>query len=317
MQRVQRPQTVEVLLRLLVQSRRFSTGVGGAKAKGPLIQCQETRPQALQQAKAASSPRPPFPLQLLAASASVGRPLHRYLANLTRWKQQQLLLLQAREPPLEDFLIKRRASGPQPASLKRRQPFSGAFVTPQQRMKTALERLAERNLLGLPRLAAATGGITVGAPLALGDSSPSAFKAILPMIRSANTISLPATEVERVHTSGASAQSRLSVDPSDNAFGPTAKQSPRRGQIIPACISHSLFPVPDNSAETLAAAAADLCSQLKPRRALLLLQDGSSLRTLQLYMKAHGQKQATNSISSPSSSLPLRCKQPEAFTWQV
>ena len=43
-------------------------------------------------------------------------------------------------------------------------------------------------------------------------------------------------------------------------------------------------------AETLADAAADLCSQLKPRKALLLLQEGSSLRTLQMFMKARGHK---------------------------
>ncbi|CDJ36047.1 uncharacterized protein EMH_0006520 [Eimeria mitis] len=295
----------EVLLQLLVQSRYPSTGVAGATVDVPNGKFEEPEPQGSQQAKTVSSSGPPLPLQVLAASATLGRPLHRYLANLTRWKQQQLVLLQAREPPLEGFPFNRFSNDPQPSSLKRWQPVSGAFATPQQRMKAAFERLADRGLLGLPRLPRDSSEPPQVARLGLGmDSPPNAFKAVLPIIRSADAGSMSPKGRVGISSSVAPQQSPLSVGtPGDafgqpplsvgtpgDAFGHTATHCRRRGQTIPSCISHALFPVPDNSAETLAAAAADVCSRLRPRRALLLLQDGSSLRTLQLYMNAQGHK---------------------------
>lgn len=184
MQRLKQPQTVEVLLRLLVQSRCSTTAISGEKPDNPWAHFVETRPQDLHRASTVSASRHPLPLQLLAASASLGRPLHRYLANLTRWKQQQLLLRQARDPPLEDFLSKRRNNELQPMRFNRGLSLSGTFATPQQRMKAALERLADRGLLGLPRTLTALGKPAEGASVGLGmHSLPNPFKAILPIIR--------------------------------------------------------------------------------------------------------------------------------------
>lgn len=183
MQQLKKPQSVEVLLRLLVQSRSLSGTVRGAKAEGSEAQLEETTLQDVQQTKTVSFSRAPFPLQLLAASASLGRPLHRYLANLTRWKQQQLLLLQAREPPLEMSFLQRDSNGLHSVSTRRQSPC-GAFATPQQRMRAAFERLADRGLLGLPRLLSAPAPPPEGAHLSLGvASSPNGFKAVLPIIR--------------------------------------------------------------------------------------------------------------------------------------
>lgn len=49
-----------------------------------------------------------------------------------------------------------------------------------------------------------------------------------------------------------------------------------------------------SASETLAAAAAGICNTVQPRRALLLLQQGSSLRSLQLYMRQKGLKVCAN-----------------------
>lgn len=115
---------------------------------------------------------PPLPLQLLAATATLGRPLHRRLAAFIRWKEQRMP--RTLEPPLHAGII--GLNGMDAASLRERRQALGSFATPQQRMRRAFERLTSRGLLGLPRLPPATGEDRM-------PTSSSEFKAILPVIR--------------------------------------------------------------------------------------------------------------------------------------
>lgn len=128
MQALKKPQPLETLMRMLVLSRS--------------IQNQQHQQQQLQQQH-----QQQLPLQLIAATATLGRPLHRRLAAFIRWKQQQLPF--PRDPPLHRALM----GGPlligKGTSLHAEGPL---FLTPQQRMQRAYERMADQGILGLPRL---------------------------------------------------------------------------------------------------------------------------------------------------------------------
>ncbi|CDJ38140.1 hypothetical protein, conserved [Eimeria tenella] len=148
MQHLRKPQIVEVLLRLLVTSRLLPAAAPAAAAAAA---------KGLQRSSGA-----PLPLQLLAATATLGRPLHRRLANFVRWKQQQLL--HAQEPPLQQHFVGSPSRCSSSSSSSSRQAWAGAFATPQQRMRAAFMRLAARGLLGLPKFTQAPEGPPGGPP---------------------------------------------------------------------------------------------------------------------------------------------------------
>ncbi|KAL8432271.1 hypothetical protein ACSSS7_004731 [Eimeria intestinalis] len=269
------PQALEVLMQFLVLCRS-----GQPKARD----AEGSPQQKHREGGATLLKEPPLPLQLLAASATLGRPLHRKLAAFIRWKEQRLP--RARDPPLHAGIL--GCTARQREEARQRRQALGAFSTPQQRMRSAFERLASRGLLGLPRLPRE---LDEGPSDSLASPS-SAFKALLPMIRpqdagclqTARTLTAPTTSSPPAASCKATAAATMLRSP-----GGAAEQQPRRRLVgIPSSISHQLFRVPDNSAESLAAAATQICQALKPRRALLLLQQGSSLRTLQHFMRKSG-----------------------------
>lgn len=170
MQSLKKPQALEILMRLLVLSR---SGNGGRGSRG----CGSKVDREQQQYNEMAAIFPHLPLQVMAASATLGRPLHRRLTAFIRWKEQQIP--HARDPPLHAGLLGRDAAAALTGQT-RRQPLGALFTTPQQRMRIAFERLAARGLLGLPRLPAAAGEAPTGSPLATSSSN---FKALLPIIR--------------------------------------------------------------------------------------------------------------------------------------
>ncbi|KAL8453718.1 hypothetical protein Emag_001701 [Eimeria magna] len=274
MRTLNRTQALEVLMQFLVLSRSGQPNTRDAEG-------QQQQPQRGE--KAGPLREPPLPLQLLAASATLGRPLHRKLATFVRWKEQ--LLSRARDPPLHAGIL--GCSARRRGEERQRRQALVAFSTPQQRMRSAFERLAARGLLGFPRLPKHSDKGPFTDPL---TSSSAAFKALLPMIRPQD-----ASCSQAARTSAASTTSSQSAAPCggsslgaglSTANGGAAGHEPRRRLVgIPSSISHKLFLVPDNSAESLAVAATQICEALRPQRALLLLQQGSSLKTLQHLMQ--------------------------------
>ncbi|KAL8451667.1 hypothetical protein Emed_001829 [Eimeria media] len=161
------PQALEVLMQFLVLSRSGQPNTRDA----------EGRPQQPQrEGRAGPLKEAPLPLQLLAASATLGRPLHRKLAAFVRWKEQ--LLSRARDPALHAEIL--GCSAKRRGEERQRRQALGAFSTPQQRMRSAFERLAARGLLGLPRLPKQSDEGPFREPI---PSPSSALKALLPMIR--------------------------------------------------------------------------------------------------------------------------------------
>ncbi|XP_026190099.1 uncharacterized protein LOC34619926 [Cyclospora cayetanensis] len=166
LQSLKKPEALEIFMRLLVTSRKQ----GGLKGTGS---------NAASSHHGRSQQQPVLPLQLVAASATVGRPLHRRLTAFVRWKEQQLT--RAKDPPLRAGFLGVPHLCPlsgRTRQLDLRKPPLGVFATPQQRMRAALERLAARGLLGIPPIPSTAEG-----PQALSMLSPSLppFKALLPI----------------------------------------------------------------------------------------------------------------------------------------
>lgn len=105
-----------------------------------------------------------LPLQIFAASATVGRPIHRHLAAFIRWKEHQL---QCGNDPSSHSLELHQYSTACKRGTSRmfRQPL---YSSPQKRMAAALDRLASYGVLGLP---------------GQHRSDPSIFKVLLPVLR--------------------------------------------------------------------------------------------------------------------------------------
>ncbi|KAL8433930.1 hypothetical protein Efla_001832 [Eimeria flavescens] len=271
MQSLNKPQALQLLMHLLVLSRSSKLpSAGGGPAAG------RQQPEAS-----------PLPLQLLAASASLGRPLHRRLTAFVRWKEQ--LLQRASDPPLHAGIM----GGTDRRRLQElvRKKAARAVLSPQQRMRVAFERLASRGLLGLPRLPQQAAQEATEERLS-SSASHVPFKTLLPLLRRGLMLQL-AGEASCPYTATPPAKSSKST----SAAADTSLQAAAlggsgawRASLIPSSIHHQLFVVSDNSAESLAAAATEICEALRPRRALLLLQQGSSLRSLQQLMLARGRQ---------------------------
>ncbi|OEH80125.1 hypothetical protein cyc_03190 [Cyclospora cayetanensis] len=270
LQSLKKPEALEIFMRLLVTSRKQ----GGLKGTGS---------NAASSHHGRSQQQPVLPLQLVAASATVGRPLHRRLTAFVRWKEQQLT--RAKDPPLRAGFLGVPHLCPlsgRTRQLDLRKPPLGVFATPQQRMRAALERLAARGLLGIPPIPSTAEG-----PQALSMLSPSLppFKALLPIVRS------PATRLAERSAKEPQAERNPTGDSRASKGGDEeSPRVPRRVGGMPPCITHALFSASDNSAEGLAIAASAVCNSLKHHRTLLLLQQGSSLRSLQIYMREQGLK---------------------------